>query len=232
MVSIIAEVGVNWNGNFTLLEEMMQHAYDYGFDSVKLQAFNEDIVKDHPHKKRLLDCSVSPENIQKIDSIANNIGVDWFATPMYDDAVLLLEPYVKKFKIRVSDGRTLFADKTSSLIEKILETKKETFVSIEKPPPLSFVNNNQIRWLYCVSKYPCSLTDLDFTNLKLYDGFSNHCPNIAAPLKAFALGASVIEIHVTSDKNIDFFDNNVSFDYAEQKMLLDLIRDYEQISPQ
>ena len=229
MTFIVAEIGVNWDGDLKLLKDMLSHAKLYGFDAVKFQAFNENNVKDHPEKSRLMESSITDSNIKKIDSLAKQIGIEWFATPMYKEAVSLLDPYVEKFKIRVSDGRTIFSN-TTELVECVLKTGKEIMISVEKPPPQNFVNNKKIKWLYCVSKYPCSFSDLDFTNIKYYNGFSNHCPKIIAPLKAFILGAEIIEIHVTSNITGDFFDNNVSFDYAEQEILLQYMHESRQIS--
>ena len=211
MVFVIAEIGVNWDGNFELVKQMMKMAKLAGFNAVKFQAFNEDIIKDHPQKMRLMKSSITEKNIEKIDSVSREIGIEWFATPMYLESIDLLKPYVNRFKIRVADGRTLFSNKPSKIVESILKTHKEVIISVEKYPPSNYSNNQNIKWLYCVAKYPCQLSDLDFTNLKLYDGFSNHCPNIIAPLKAFIKGAEVIEIHVTSDKKQNFLDNSAYY---------------------
>ena len=91
---IVAEIGVNWRGDFDLLEKMLINSKTVGFDSVKFQAFNEDIIGEHPKKEELLACSITAENIEQINTLATNIGIDWFCTPMYSDAVELLSPYV------------------------------------------------------------------------------------------------------------------------------------------
>lgn len=227
MVFVVAEIGVNWDGDFQLVTEMMQRSKENGFDAVKFQSFNMDIVKDHPEKERLMQTAINKNNIDEINNIAKDIGIEWFCTPMYLDAVDLLNPYVNRFKIRVADGRTLYSE-PSPLVKKILDCKKETIVSVETPPP-NILDYNSIKWLYCVSKYPCPLEDIDFTNLKLFDGYSNHSQNIIAPISAVCLGAEIIEIHVTSDKSKDFVDNSVSFDFSEQKQILNLIRSFERI---
>ena len=69
----------------------------------------------------------------------------------------------------------------------------------------------------------------DFLNLNDFDGFSNHCRHFLAPLSAVILGAKMIEIHVTSNKDKDFMDNPVSFDTTESKNLINLIRYTEKI---
>ena len=119
---------------------------------------------------------------------------------------------------------------TTPLFEKIIETNKEIIISCQKSPrDTMYFNRPQLKWLYCVPKYPCNLTDLDFSNMKDFHGFSNHCRQIIAPVTAAILGAKIIEVHITSDKSKDFVDNNVSFDYSELREMANLIRLSEKI---
>ncbi len=230
MVFVVAEIGVNWDGDFELAKQMMNMAKKCGCNAVKFQAFDYNIVKEHPESDRLMKSAVSKDNVDKIDKISKEIGIEWFATPMYPDAVTLLEPYVKKFKIRVADGRSLFQNKSSEIIDRIMKTKKNFIISVEKNPKiLSVYSQKNISWLYCVSKYPCEFSDLDFSNIENFDGYSNHCPHFLAPLTAVILGSKIIEVHITSDKSKDFADNNVSFDYDELENLMKLIRLAEKI---
>ena len=92
-----------------------------------------------------------------------------------------------------------------------------------------FYGNFKIKWLYVVPKYPCQLEDINFKNLKDFDGYSNHCPHLIAPLTAAILGAEIIEVHITADKSKDYLDNNVSFDYKELKSLVSLIHSSKKI---
>ena len=227
---IIAEIGVNWDGNFKLLKKMMREAKSAGCDLVKFQAFTKDMIKAHPESKRLEKSSVSKENIQQINDLANEIGIEWFCTPMYPEAVDFLNPYVKRFKIRELDGRTILKNKTTKLFEKILKTNKEAIISCESSPRKSkFFGLKNLKWLYCVPKYPCSLESLDFTKMKDCDGFSNHSNEMIIPVVSAVLGAEIIEIHVTLDKNGDFIDNNVSFDFSELRKMIKMIRLTEKI---
>ena len=73
------------------------------------------------------------------------------------------------------------------------------------------------------------LNDLDFSKLSSFDGFSNHCQNIIAPLTAAILDTNIIEIHLTIDKKQNFVDNNVSFDPNELKQLTNFIKLSKQI---
>ena len=225
MVFITAEIGVNWEGDFILLEKMMRDAKNAGCDAVKLQAFNEKIVSEHPKKSRLLKSSVSRDNIEQINSISKKMNIEWYCTPMYPDAIDFLDSFVKRYKIRYNDSLPLHENKTTPLISKALETEKQIIVSTQRSPKqLELYNNNNVKWLYVVPKYPCSINELDFSNLSDFDGFSNHCIHFLAPLSAVMLGAKMIEIHVTSNKDKDFIDNPVSFDTSETEKLITLIR--------
>ncbi len=230
MTFIIAEIGVNWNGDYQILTEMISHAKKEGCDAVKFQAFNKNVIGNHPEYERLMQTSVSESNVKEINRISQTIGIEWFCTPMYEEAVDFLNPYVKRFKIREFDSRQLIENKTSDLIEKILGTGKEVIISSQQSLDNSKIqNNSKIKCLYCVPKYPCNLGELDFTELGKFDGFSNHCPELIAPLSAAILGAGIIEMHITSSKTKNFIDNNVSFDYNELSNIVRLIRLSEKI---
>lgn len=230
MSFIVAEIGVNWDGDLALARDMMNHAKEIGCDAVKFQAFQEDTISNHPQASRLIKSSISKSNIHQINELAESVKIEWFCTPMYPEAVDMLDPFVKRFKIRVADAKTILDNKKSEILERILKTEKEIIISSEVSP----VNSNyylhpKIKWLYCVPRYPCELTDLDFRNISHFDGYSNHCPNFIAPLTAAILGSNIIEIHITSDKSKDFFDNNVSFDYHELTDLVKAIKHSEKI---
>lgn len=231
MTFIVSEIGVNWDGNKELVTQMIQKSKDLGCNAVKFQAFNEQTLGNHPEKDRLLNTSVNEDNIQLIDTISKDVGIEWFCTPMYADAVDLLEPFVTRFKIREFDARLLLSGKTSSLLDKVFNSDKAIIASSEViPSKVKQYDDTKLDWLYCVPKYPCSLYDLNFSILKNFTGYSNHCPNVIAPISAAVLGSTIIEIHITSDKNGNFVDNNVSFDFDELRSIVNYIRDYEKIA--
>ena len=230
MVFVVAEIGVNWNGDLDLAKKMITKSKESGCDAVKFQAFNEKNIQGHPEIEKLLSCAITKKNIKNIDKIARDIGIEWFCTPMYPDAVELLEPFVNRYKIRYADGKILQKNESSELIEKIFETKKQVIVSSQNNPNKSkYYNVPNIKWLYCVPKYPCDLEDVNFGEISSFNGYSNHCPEIIVPLTAAILGCEIIEVHVTMNKNEDFFDNSVSFDFEQVKFLVEKIRQFKKI---
>ena len=230
MIFVVAEIGVNWDGDFDLVTSMIKNAKEAGCNAVKFQAFNEKIIGDHQQRSRLLKSSISRTNVEKINSIAKSVGIEWFCTPMYLGVIDALEPFVKRFKIRELDSKPLIEKQPSELFDKVLKTGKEIIISCQKSPrETMYFEHPKIKWLYCVPKYPCELADLDFSHMKDFHGFSNHCTQIIAPITAAILGATIIEVHITSDKSKDFIDNNVSFDYSELREMVKLIRLSEKI---
>ena len=230
MIFVVAEIGVNWDGDFDLAKEIMVNAKEAGCNAVKFQAFNDDIVMKHPEKSRLLKATITKKNIEPINELAKSVGIEWFCTPMYPSAIEFLQPFVKRFKVREVDGRPLLENKTTNLLEELFKTNKEIIISSQTSPSIiKNYDNSKIRWLYCVPKYPCELSDLNFKNIINFDGYSNHCSHLIAPLTAAILGSKIIEVHVTSNKNENYIDNPVSFDYKELKKLLKLIRLSEKI---
>ncbi|HWY33497.1 MAG TPA: N-acetylneuraminate synthase family protein, partial [Nitrosopumilaceae archaeon] len=210
MVFIIGEIGVNWNGNFELAREMMENAKKAGCNAVKFQAFHYDMVKNHPKSLLLTETTISKKNVESINELSKSVGIEWFCTPMYPEAVDFLDPYVKRFKVREIDGRHLLENKTTPLIDRVFETDKEVIVSSQiSPRNCKYFNSQKIKWLYCIPKYPCQLEEIDFSNLRDFHGFSNHSPQIIAPLMATILGATMLEVHITSSKSSEFIDNNV-----------------------
>lgn len=231
MFFVVAEIGVNWDGDEVILKEMMENAKESGCNAVKFQSFTEDMVKDHPESARLIKTSISQENVKMVNDLAKSIGIEWFCTPMYPEAVDFLEPFVKRFKLREFDGRPLLENKTTDLFERIKKTGKEIIISSEKSPKnCKFYNDSQLKWLYCVPKYPCDLNELNFSQISDFDGYSNHCPEVIAPLSSAICGAKIIEIHITSDKSKSFVDNPVSFDYQELRTLIGFLRKVEKIN--
>ena len=228
MVFVVAEIGVNWDGNFETAKNMMKNAKSSGCNAVKFQSFDEEIIKNHPQKSRLIKSAISKNNIEDIDQLSKEIEIEWFCTPMTVEAVTLLNPYVKRFKIRELDGKELLENNITKLFESVLETGKPIMISSKENPKNSkFCNHPQIQWLYCIPKYPCSIEDINFDEISYFDGFSNHCPETIAPINAVNSGAQIVEIHITDDKSKDYFDNNVSFDYTDLNEIMKVIHSTE-----
>ncbi len=225
MVFVVSETGVNWDGDPKLAESMIRGSKKAGCDAVKFQAFRQEHVAAHPQGARLLRAAVTASNAGEMKSMADSAGIEFFCTSFYPEAVKWLNPLVKRFKIRELDSRPILQGKRSALVEAVLDTGKEVIISsAEKPADEVLAGRTNIRWLYCVPKYPAALEEIDFAKMRDFDGYSNHCPETIAPITAAILGASIVEVHVTQDKSKDYIDNNVSFDFRELEYLVGQIR--------
>ena len=65
MVFVVAEIGVNWDGDFELVKEMMLESANANFNFVKFQAFQPELVAKHPEASRVYNSSITSENIKK-----------------------------------------------------------------------------------------------------------------------------------------------------------------------
>lgn len=230
MVFVIGEIGVNWDGDFELLKKMLSASKKSGCNAVKFQSFTEEMIKNHPQKSRLMKSTISQNNVEEINKIAKTVGIEWFCTPMYHEAVNFLNPFVKRFKIREFDGKLIVNNQKSTLFETIYKTGKEIIISSQTNPTKSnYYSDPKIKWLYCVPKYPSKLEDVDFSIIKQFDGYSNHNPQSIIPITATILGAKIIELHITSSKSQNFIDNNVSFDFNELEEIINVIHQIEKI---
>ncbi len=245
-IEIVAEIGVNWQGSLSLAEGMILHATAAGCDSVKFQAFlPEHLPQGHPKEVAL--AAVTGNNAKILKSLAEGVGLDWFCTPFYPEAVDFLEEAgVKKYKIREMDARALISENGSaspveptSLIKRVLETSKPVYMSVQRKPLDNYFRYHpQISWLYCRPDYPARLEDLELWKCALGYGFSCHCPEPMAPVAAAAMvvsakgahTAKVIEVHVSNEPKADYVDGNVSFNFEELATITKRIRTIERMN--
>lgn len=224
---VVAELGVNWGGSKARMHAMMAEARDAGADAVKFQAFLPEHVAGHPRAEELLKSSLDVDMAEYAETGSHSLGIEWFCTPFYPEAVDWLEEFkVKRYKIREKDGREFPKDAGHPLLQKVLATGKEVFISTRSVPitPLYLRHHPQIRWLYCVPSYPPRLEELSIWNVSAHDGYSNHYPSPVVPLTAGILGAKIIEVHATMSHDWPDPDADVSLDFRELKTLVESLR--------
>ena len=214
---IVAAIETNWNGNFQLLDRMVMDCSIMGIDYVKFQCLSKWKIERHPELDWYREASVTRSNIDKIDRICHNKHIEWFATPYYPEAVEMLEPYVDMYKIRYDDRLN------HEIIQKCFGTGKKTIISTDKP---NIVPNEGklIHEIYCIPKYPTDYGELNFDMVRTMKGYSNHCLDPLAVLKAYRLGAEYIEFHVTSDSSKFTIDNKVSFNMGQVEEIMEWIK--------
>jgi len=251
VVFIVAECGVN----FTMFAEavaMMIEAKSAGVDAVKFQIYNHDNlckvyggdVERNPNYDELIEIRLDESRMRLLKDQADKIGIEIFATPMYLEAVNMLERVgVERYKIRYADRFN------NDLLAAVQATGKPILISCDqefiwKKPDIIDDNLDQFTLMYCIPEYPPDPTkfkemvkafqsvleehvekhDLKITNIK---GYSNHYPSIIPPLMTAARGAEVIEVHVKLNGTHPL-DDAVSIDMTELAELCRLIRQMEE----
>lgn len=248
---IIAELGVNHNGEKDLARKMIEMAARAGASAVKFQSFRaEEFVGDPDLEYEYLSQGqvIRETQLQMFRRLelpsawlgelfkhARELGLVPFSTPADAEAVDLLESLdVGVYKIGSDDLTNLplleyVARKGRPVI---LSTGMATLTDVEEAiATLTACGNDQIALLHCVSLYPAPPEELHLRRILTLRqafqrpvGFSDHTAGIAAATAAVALGAVAVEKHITLDHNLPGPDHHFSADPAELGALVASIR--------
>lgn len=253
-VFIIAEISANHNQSFEKAKELVEKACDCGVDAIKLQTYTPDTLTIDCEKEpfqvkvnddwkdktlyQLYSEAYTPWEWQpELKKIANDRGVILFSTPFDVTAVDFLEkmdvPCYKVSSFEIGD---------LELLKKIAKTHKPVILSrglasIEEIElAVSTLRENgteDIAVLHCISSYPAKLDQMNLATIKdikerfkVLSGLSDHSLGNKAALTAIALGASIIEKHLTLKRG-EGVDASFSLEPEEFKELVDSIRETE-----
>jgi sialic acid synthase SpsE len=213
-VSIIAEIGSNWEGSMKKAEKIIKECKKAGADAVKFQMWRaNDLYNDtHPNWKFIKKSELTFKKTQKLKSIADKIGIEFFCSAFYPEAVDFLEKIkVKKYKIA---SRTCLLKDPFSLetLEKKAYTKKPVIISMGmggdfKKIEKIFSKNNKT-FCYCISEYPTNINDIKWKNAIKYDGFSDHTLGITAPLIFTMLKKQQNSKNIVIEKHVKLINSN------------------------
>jgi len=218
MVKIIAEVGINHNGDINTAAELIRKAKLGGADLVKFQLYSsKKLFGDNSREK----FELSHEDVIRLNEICIDYEIEFFASVFDEDRLQWCEDIgVSRYKIA---SRTYKSD--LALTRKIINTKKMTYISlgmVERKDHDYIVKPNVI-YFNCISKYPTYLHDIkseDFQYNDIIQGWSDHCLGIAHSLYAISKGAQYIEKHFTLNKSdTTHRDHVLSMDYDELRVL-------------
>jgi sialic acid synthase SpsE len=237
---IVAEIASNWEGSFSKAVKLIQESKNAGADAVKFQMWRaKDLyTENHPNWNFIKKSEITYDTAQKLKKIADDVGIEFFCSAFYPEAIDLLEKLkVKRYKI--ASRTCLFKDPYSleTLQQKSL-TKKPVIISMgmggnRKKIENIFSKNNKT-FCYCISEYPTKISKINWKNAIKFDGFSDHTLGITAPimfamLKKQKKSKSIfIEKHVKL-KNSRGPDASSSIDTNELSQLIDIIRQIEKL---
>jgi len=232
---VIAECGINANGNLEIAKQQIDLAAACGCDAVKFQIYDTDrLYNGDTTAKNYKEHKRGWFSYKNFRVLADYSPIEFFAAPFDTEAVALLEDIgVKRYKIATRS----MTDHT--LLEAIAKTKKPVIMSTGRHDTnavrgsLNILGDN-VTLLYCVPDYPTKIIDLNFGRMtKMADmfnlpyGFSDHTTGIWASIEAVRLGAQVIEKHFTVSRSLEGVDQIVSLEPQEMKLLVKSIRQLE-----
>ena len=154
---IVAEIASNWEGSFTKAEKLMQKSKNAGANAVKFQIWRaHDLYNNkHPDWKFIKKSEITLEKAIKLKKIADKIGIEFFCSAFYPEAIDILEKLkVKRYKIA---SRTCLLKDPHSLetLKKIALTKKPVIVSMGMGGDINLIRNifsrNKTLFCYCIS---------------------------------------------------------------------------------
>lgn len=251
---IIAEAGVNHNGDLDLARRLVEVAAEAKADAVKFQTFRAErmVTANSPKadyqirttgalessQTMLKDLELSPAAHREIQAHSREHGVLFFSTP-YDrkSSDVLDKLSVPLFKIGSGDITNV------PLLEHVARKGKPMILSTgmshlrEVEDALAVIQeagDPQVLLLHCVSDYPAEPADANLKAIQTLErafqvpvGFSDHTLGTAVSLAAVAMGAHAIEKHVTLDKTLPGPDHQASLEPPELKEFVNLVRTVE-----
>lgn len=260
---IIAEIGINHNGQYELAKQLIIESAKAGANAVKFQKRDansimvqeninhnpvgylskkvDDISTDQPDYGNWsypdIRLELTNDDYRNLQKVANDEGVDFFASPWdeksLDFLIDLKVPLLKIASVEIKNYQ--FLEKISKCkIPLILSTGTADELEVDKAFKLLSKNSKNVILLQCTSAYPSKFNEIDLkvinTFKKQYNclvGFSGHEPGINVGISAVALGAKVIEKHVTLNKKMNGTDHLASIDMGELADLVEGVREIE-----
>lgn len=253
---IIAEVGPNHNGSLKLAYRLVDIAKDCGADYVKFQTSipNNHISKfakkakyqiintknDSAQLKMANNLTLSFSEFNKLNSYCVKKKIKFLSTPFGLKSINFLKK-IKMDYFKIPSGEItniLYLTKVARLKKKvIMSTGMSNMQEIKNA--LKILTNNgtlkkNITVLHCNTEYPTPLKDANLKAMlsikdkfKIRVGYSDHTAGIESAIAAVALGAEIIEKHITLNKNMTGPDHKASIEKNELKKMIQMIRGVE-----
>lgn len=254
---IIAEAGVNHNGDINLAKQLIDKAKEAGADIVKFQTFVAEKCVSKTAKKAEYQLQTTNNNesqlemIKKLEldteahhtliSYCQKVGIDFLSTPFDFESIKLLDSLgMQTFKIPSGEITNLPYLRMIGRLNKkiILSTGMSNLGEIETAISIlttAGTKRENITILHCNTEYPTPMEDVNLKAMQtianafhLPVGYSDHTQGIHIPIAAVAMGATVIEKHFTLDKNMEGPDHKASLEPHELKEMVQCIREIEE----
>jgi N-acetylneuraminate synthase len=253
-VYIIAEAGVNHNGDVGLAERMIKVAAEAGADAVKFQAFKSELLASpgapladyqkktvrtsRTQRTMLKELELAPDDFKVLKAVCDSEGIEFLASPFdLDSLKMLLDLGVRAVKVASPEmtDTPLLEAVASARVPALVSTGAATLDEIKDAVAALHAGKlYDIALFHCVSAYPAPY---DQTNLRaivtLRDyfrvpiGYSDHSPGLHVGVAAVALGAHLLEKHFTLDRKLPGPDQPLSLEPSELFSLVTAVRQIE-----
>ena len=246
---LIAEIGINHNGDITVAKKLIEDAKNAGFDAVKFQKRDIELV----YSKEILDTprespwgtttreqknglEFGEKEYDQIDNYCKKLKIEWFASARDIKSLIFLDKYNLKFN-KVASAMIIDKD----FLKEIATKRKHTFIStgmsskknIDDAVEIFKKENCSFELMHCVSTYPMKTEDANLSTInqikKTYNcevGYSGHENGVVVSVAALQFGISSLERHVTLDRTMYGSDQAASLEPAGMKYLTDSINKY------
>lgn len=254
-VCIIAEAGVNHNGDLAIAKDMIDAAADAGADIIKFQTFKTNSLvttdakqaeyqisncrkKDYSQHDMLKRLELSEDEFLELQAHCKKMNITFLSTPFDLESINFLNNLDMPFWKIPSGEITNYP-----YLVKIANTGKPVILStgmcttqdIELAIDVLYKNGcNNIQLLHCNTQYPTPMQDVNLNVLKTLRskfqvkvGYSDHTQGIEVAIAAVALGATIIEKHFTLDRMMEGPDHKASLEPKELKSMIRAIRNIE-----
>lgn len=253
-VFIIAEAGVNHNGDKTIAYKLIDAAKDAGANAVKFQTFKaekiisrhtnmatyqrENVGREESQLSMVKSLELSYDDFNELKAYCDEKGIIFLSSPFDEDSIDFLENLVPYYKIPSGEivNKPYLQRVASKHKPMIMSTGMATLSDVEKAlgDIYSVDKDAEIYLLHCTTNYPTPYEEVNLKAMitlkeafKLPVGYSDHTNGIEIPVAAVALGACIIEKHFTLDRNMQGPDHKASLEPDDFKSMVRAIRNVE-----
>ncbi|MBT3667992.1 MAG: N-acetylneuraminate synthase [Opitutae bacterium] len=249
-IFIIAEIGINHNGDMSISKELIDVAVDAGCNAVKFQKRDIDKVYtqellDSPRespwgttqREQKAGLEFSKEEYEEINDYCKAKGIEWFASAWDTNSQEFLRQFDCKYN-KVASAMVVDGE----LLEAIASEKKHTFIStgmttfedIQKAVDVFIKADCSFELMHTVSTYPMKDEDANLNMIQTLIekfgcdvGYSGHEVGLAVSYAASALGITSLERHITLDRSMYGSDQSASVEPRGLNQLVDGVRKIE-----
>ena len=222
---LIAEIGINHNGDINIAKQLIKNAKDCEFDAVKFQKRTINIVYDQKTldiprespwgtttRQQKLGLEFEKNEYDEINEYCTELNIDWFASAWDIRSLEFLDNYNLKYHKIAS---AMIVD--NKFLNEVAKRNKHTFIStgmsskedIDNAVKIFKKNNCSFELMHCVSTYPMKVEDANLVTINQLKseyncnvGYSGHENGVVVSIAATMLGISSLERHITLDRTM------------------------------